>query len=318
MRAAVVDHPGPDAAPRVVPDRASPDAGPDEAVVRVTAATLAHLDLSVGAGDFGTTPALPYVPCADGAGVVVQAAASGPCEGETVWIRGGGLGVGRDGLAAELAAVPATALHPYPPDVDPALAAAFFSPATSALVAVHDLGQVGPGSTVLVTGAAGSVGALAVQLAAEAGAQVVAVVSRPSRLADVPGAAALRLAGDVAPADLAALPPVDVLVDTVGGPGLPGRLALVRAGGRAVLLGYTAGTELALHLPTFLRADVALLPLNMQRRGPSVADRAPALLARLAAGELRLPLRRYPLDDVARAWADLRTGRAGGRVVLLP
>ena len=37
----------------------------------------------------------------------------------------------------------------------------------------------------------------------------------------------------------------------------------------------------------------------------------------LAAGELRLPLRRYPLANVVRAWADLRTGRAGGGVVLL-
>lgn len=321
MHAVVIDAPGAEAVPRLA-EHPDPVPGPGEALVRVTAVALGHLDVTVGTGAFGATPPPPYVPGADGAGVVVVAAAGGPAAGERVWIRGGGLGVARDGLAAPLAAVPAAAMHAFPADVDPALAAAFFSPATSALVAVHDLGQVTAGSTVLVSGAAGAVGALTVQLAAAAGARVVGTVGRRDRLPDVPPEADAAIAGDPGPGALEGLPGfdggrVDLLVDTVGGPGLPARLALVRPGGRAVLVGYTAGQDLALHLPTFLRADVALLPLSMQRRAASVAGRAPDLLARIAAGDLRLPLRRYPLADAAVAWADLRAGRVAGRAVLL-
>jgi len=54
----------------------------------------------------------------------------------------------------------------------------------------------------------------------------------------------------------------DLLVDTVGGPGLPGRLSSVRPGGRAVLVGYTAGTTVPLDLPALLRADVKTLPVE--------------------------------------------------------
>ncbi len=104
---------------------------------------------------------------------------------------------------------------------------------------------------------------------------------RLSRRSSSPRAtrAEARRAGRARPTGPAALPagveaatpgdrvePVDLLVDTVGGPLLPERLRSVRPGGRAVLVGYTAGTELRLSLPRLLATDVALLPLNMMRR----------------------------------------------------
>ncbi len=310
MRAAVVRQPSPDAVPEVV-ERDEPTSGEGETLIRVTAVSLAHLDVSVGTGDFAGSPPPPYVLGGDGAGVVLRSTSF--AEGTPVWVRGGGLGVSRDGLASERACVPDGAVHAAPPEIDPALAAAFFSPTTSAHVAVHDLGALRSGQRVLVTGAAGSVGALAVQLAAEAGATVIGTVSREERRADVPPAAESILVGDQP-----VLSPVDLLIDTVGGPGLPGRIAAVVPGGRAVLVGYTAGTALSLHLPTLLRSDVTLVPLNMQRRAPQAFARADDLLRRLDAGELALLVACYPLAEVATAWADLRGNRARGRVVLLP
>ncbi len=306
MRALRIARVGGAPEPAEVPE---PRPGPGETLLRVAGACLAHVDRSIAAGSLGGTPPLPYVPCTDGAGWVVESAVA-PA-GALVWVRGAGVGVARDGVAAELAVVPDEAVHPAPAGADPLLAACFFSPATSAATALGDLGQLRAGERVLVTGAAGAVGSLTVQLALAAGAEVVACVRTPERAAGVPAGAEV-VVGEPGPGA------ADLLVDTVGGPGLPGRLAAVRPGGRAVLVGYTAGTSVQLDLPALMRADVALLPLNMIRRAPRAFALAGDLLARLTAGELRLAVTPYDLADAATAWADLAAGRVDGRAVLVP
>jgi NADPH2:quinone reductase len=306
VRALRIDRIGGAPEPADVPE---PVPGPGETLLRVAGACLAHVDRSIAAGGLGGTPPLPYVPCTDGAGWVVGSAAH-PV-GALVWVRGAGVGVTRDGVAAEFAVVPDAAVHPAPPGADPLLAACFFSPATSAATALGDLGRARPGERVLVTGAAGAVGSLTVQLALAAGAEVVACVRTRARAAGVPAGAEV-VVGEPGPVG------ADLLVDTVGGPGLPARLAAVRPGGRAVLVGYTAGTTVPLDLPALMRADVALLPLNMIRRAPAAFALADGLLARLTAGELHLAVTRYDLAEAATAWADLAAGRVDGRAVLVP
>ncbi|HXV94296.1 MAG TPA: zinc-binding dehydrogenase [Pseudonocardia sp.] len=299
-----------------VPD---PEPRPGETLVRVAAAALGHLDRTVASGGFPMAPDPPYTPGVEGAGTVVGGGDLPP--GTAVWLRGGGLGTARDGTAAELVAVPDAAVHPAPPGADPALAACFFSPATSAWCAVHDVGGSAPGERVAVTGAGGAVGALAVQLAAEAGASaVLAVVSRPERAEAVPVVAGRVevVVGGLDPAVHGADRPVDLLVDTVGGPDLPRRLACVAPGGRAVLVGYTAGAAVTLDLPALMARDVRLLPLNMVRRAETAFGVADALLRRLCSGELALPVTAYPLAAVDRAWSDLGAGRVRGRVVVVP
>ena len=98
-----------------------------------------------------------------------------------------------------------------------------------------------------MTGASGAVGSLVVQLALDAGAEVVTEAGEQ----------------------------VTLLVDTVGGSVLAAALPGVAPGGRAVLVGYTAGNTLALDIAHFLQRDVALLPLNMFRR--EAAGRPPRL-----------------------------------------
>lgn len=281
-----------------------------ESLIRVAAAAVGHLDRTVAEGGLPAAPPRPYVPCGDGAGHIVRSAVHPP--GTLVWVRGGGMGLTRDGLAAEYATVPDEAVHPAPPGTDPALAACFFSPATSALLAVERVAGVRPGERVLVTGGAGAVGSLAVQLALRAGAEVTALVSRPERLGAVPGGA--RAAAGAPPPESR----FDVMIDTTGGPALAGRLDLVEPGGRAVLLGYTAGTRLELDLPRRMFHDVRLDFLNMVRRADEALGAADELLGLLASGELTLPVRAYPLERIADAWHDLADGNTTGRVVVLP
>ncbi len=287
----------------------APEGGPGLTIVRMTAASIAHLDRSVASGTFLSSPPLPYLPGAEGSGHVL--ASSVHPVGALVWLRGGGLGVARDGTCAEVVAVPDDSVHVAPPGADPLLAACFFSPATTASVAVHELGGLRPGERLAVTGAAGAVGSLVVQLGTEAGAaEVVGTVSRPERSATVPAGARV-VVGDLTPDGS-----VDLLVDTIGGAGLAARLAAVRPGGRCVLVGYTAGSTVEIDLPTLMQRDVQLLPVNMIRRAPQAFGMADGLLMRLSNGELVLPMTRYPLDDVESAWHSLADGSARGRVVL--
>ncbi|MPY60061.1 quinone oxidoreductase family protein [Streptomyces spongiae] len=297
--------------PRLM-DRPVPEPRAGHTLVRMLAAQVAHLDLNVVDGAFGILPDLPAVPGTNGCGVVL-ASDSHP-EGALVRVNGKGLGLRRDGCWRDHAVVPDAAVTAVPDGTDPALACSFFTPAGTAWAAVHDVAAVRPGERVLVTGASGAVGALTVQLAARAGAEVIGVVGRPAKLAHVPAPAKAVLAAELSPDAVGGQ--IDALIDTVGGLVLRDCLGLVRPRGRAALVGYTAGRELTLDLADWLLADVALLPVNLMNRGGEVAADVEGLQADLTSGELTLPIERHAPDRLAEAVRRLRTGEAIGRVVL--
>lgn len=283
-----------DAAP-TLEEVADPVARPGRTLVRMEAATVGHIDRTVWQGRFLRHPPLPYTPGVEAAGIVV--ASERHAIGQRVWLRGSGLGTLFDGTWCELIDAPDDALGVLPDAVPMTLGAAFFSPTTSAWVALHDVARLQPGDKVLVTGASGAVGSLVTQLARDAGCTATAVDPKAG------------------PPEVAS---ADLLIDTVGGDVLATALPAVRPGGRAVLIGYTAGPSLHLDIAHFLQRDVALLPLNMFRREAAGRAAAPELLARLADGRLHLDVQPFALADAALAldWIAQRGHR--GRAVLVP
>lgn len=305
--------------PPVVEQVADPVVKRGESIVRVSAAAVGHFDLSVARGEHRPLPPLPYVPGTDGAGEVVGSDAYEP--GTAVLIRGGGLGLRRDGTWAELVAVPDDALEPAPDEVDPAVAASFSVPAAAAFAAVTKLGGLRPGEHVAVTGAAGAVGSIAVQLARRAGAgSVFAIVSRAAKAGAVPpGATVLVGRGPAVVEQLRdATAGIDLLVDTVGGPVVAELLPAMSPGGRVVLVGYTAGRALTLDLPTLMDLDVALLPVNLFRHPARTREGVAEVVGLLRQGQLDLPLTRFGLDELPAAVDRLTKGETVGRVVLVP
>ena len=283
-----------DAVP-VLEDVPDPVPRPGRTIVRVQAATVGHIDRTVWRGSFLRHPPLPYTPGVEAAGIVVASERDAP--GQRVWLRGSGLGTLFDGTWCEQVDAPDEALGLLPDALPMALGAAFFSPTTSAWVALHEVARLQAGERVLVTGASGAVGSLAVQLAREFGCSVEAFDPQ----AEAPATAS-----------------ADLLIDTVGGAVLSAALPAVRPGGRAVLIGYTAGQALQLDIAHFLQRDVALLPLNMFRREAAGRAAVPGLLARLADGRLHLEVRSFALAEAAAAldWIAQRGHR--GRAVLVP
>lgn len=315
MRAVLVDEVG--APPRLV-DVPEPNAEPGRTIVRVRAAVVSHLDVQVTRGEVPLPARFPLVPGTEAAGEVV-ASSTFPI-GAPVRVRGGGVGVGAPGCWAELVSAPDRAVTELASAGSWGLAAAAFSPAATAWAAVHDVAALQAGERVLVTGAAGAVGSVAVQLASAHGCTVVGQVGDGRRGHLVPdGATTVIATGDwdsaVAEGNVGNL---DAVIDTVGGDPLVAGIRALRPGGRVALVGYTAGDQLAMPLSELIVRDISLLPTNLLRRGPGLVDRGAELLGDLVAGKLSLAVHEYPLDDHDRAIGALFDRDVVGRVVVVP
>jgi NADPH:quinone reductase-like Zn-dependent oxidoreductase len=154
-------------------DLPAPPLGPGEVRVEVRAAGVNPSDVGSAEGRFPGAR-LPRVLGRDFAGVVTE----GPEDllGAPVWGTGGDLGVGRDGTHAEQIVLPANAVARRPPNLPVERAAAVGVPFVTAWSALVDLGALGAGEWVVVSGAAGAVGGAATEIAAARGAHVVALV----------------------------------------------------------------------------------------------------------------------------------------------
>lgn len=309
----------------VVEDVEIPTPVTGEALVRVEAASVAHLDVTVASGDFGIKPTLPYTGGVEGSGVVVESATFET--GTRVVLRGGGLGLFKNGTWAEYVVVKDKALVEVPHGLSPEVAATFWVPTTTAHTALVDVGRLGswlPGvgnadEHVVVAGAAGAVGSMVTQLALRHGARVTALVADAEQASRVAHGATALLAGDDERfAELAEQRPATLLVDTLGGSELMLRSRWVRPGGRAVSIGYVAGDDVSIGLSNWLLDDVALLPVNMIRREESARATVPELAALLAAGHLTLDYETFTLDETGVALDKLSAGKVRGRPVIVP
>lgn len=298
----------------IVEEVPEPRRGQGEVLLEVHAAALSHLDLSVSSGTFHLHPELPYVGGIEACGEVIAADDLAP--GTQVLVRGGGVGLLRGGTWAERITVPRKSIMTLPVPLAPQVAATFFQPTSTAYVALHDVANLQPGELVIVVGAAGAVGAQVVQQALAAGARVLAAVGRTEQLERIATGATPVLITDDLAQQLSTEPEATLLVDTLGGPNLMDRLHWVRPGGRAVVIGYVAGTAVEVDLPSWFLTGVALLPVNMIRKERRARSLAPTLIQQLAQGDLAIDVQAFALEDIAEGLARLQDGKVRGRAVV--
>ncbi len=202
-----------------------PRLGDGEALVRVHAAAITRDELE------WPVDRLPATPSYELSGTV-EAVAPGVKDvsvGQDVFAL---TSFDRDGVAADLAAVPAGLLAPKPASLDHLESAAIPMGALTAWQSLFVHGALEAGQRVLVTGAAGGVGNLAVQLARHRGAHVIATASATG--ADIAKSSGADEVLDPAQVLEAGLEPVDLVFDTAGGDLLANAPAMVREGGRIV------------------------------------------------------------------------------------
>ncbi|SDN75465.1 NADPH:quinone oxidoreductase family protein [Geodermatophilus sp. DSM 45219] len=317
MRAAVItSRDGPDAVRVLEVPEPRPAAG--QVVVDVRCAGVAFPDVLQTRGEYQLRPELPVVPGWEVSGVV-RADAGGFRAGDRVAAMPvlGGL--------AETVAVDPAMVFPLPDTVPFDAAAAVPLNYLTAHLALGRRARLRTGETVLVHGAAGGLGTAACQLAAAAGARVVAVVSS-ARKAEVARAAG---AHDVVPADgfrdavhrLTGGRGVDVVVDPVGGDRFPDSLRCLAREGRLLVLGFTGRGIPAVAVDRLLPGNttvVGVASAELWRAEPEYPrqqwrDVEPLLRS----GAVDPPIGAvHPLADTAEALRSLDERRAVGRVLV--
>ena len=325
MRAATVTAHG---APPEVLDRPDPVPGEGEVLVGVTAAAITPLDLLCASGTsyFGA-PALPYVPGVQGVGLVRDG--PGGLAGRRVWFASPAGTAPGDGGMAELAVAAEGSVVPVEADVPDTVVAALGLSAVAGWEVLAGRAGLAAGDSVLVLGAGGVVGQVAVQAARLLGARRVVAAARSDRAREVAAAAGADVVVPLADGDEAsdlaqrfleaAGGPVDVVVDPLAGvPGTAG-LGALADGGRLVNLGSSAGPALSVDSALVRSRSAAVLgytnaALPPQRRAEVLRN----VIDHAAAGRLHVEHEVLPLEDVARGWSATADGSARGRVVLVP
>jgi NADPH:quinone reductase-like Zn-dependent oxidoreductase len=179
-----------------------------------------------------------------------------------------------------------------------------------------------PGESVLVRGAAGSIGILTVQLAASRGASAVAVTTssaeRGEQLRKLGATHVLDRsgAGDAPPA-------YDVIIDIVGGPDLPKFLGKLKPNGRLVLVGVVGGQPPADFGTTLMATFRNSLTFSTFSADTVPSEQRRTVRAQQFAAAARgdLPTvvhEQLPLDDVVPAHRKIDAGEVFGRIVLIP
>ncbi|MGK5114227.1 quinone oxidoreductase family protein [Geodermatophilus sp. CPCC 205506] len=322
MRAAVLTSPG---APPEFGTHPAPEPAEGQTLVRVTAAPVVPLDLLCASGTsyFGR-PATPYVPGVQGVGVVEHSGVHPP--GSRVWFATqAGMAPG-DGSLGERCAVPDRDVVPIAAEVPDELAAALGLSAVAAWMALTWRGRLQAGERVLVLGAGGAVGQVAVGAAKLLGAGRVVAVCRPGASEDRARRAGadevVPLSGDVddltSRLGAAAGGAVDVVVDPVFGTAATAASRVLAPFGRLVNLGGASGDE-ARFSSSVLRGRSAEV-LGYTNNALTPEQRAQALTAVLGhaeRGEVGLDHLVLPLAEVTRGWTLTAEG-AGRRVVLVP
>ncbi|HEU5484159.1 MAG TPA: zinc-binding alcohol dehydrogenase family protein [Microlunatus sp.] len=321
MRAALITGYG---TPPVLGQRPDPDQAVN--VVQVTAAPIVPLDVLCASGTsyFGQHP-LPYVPGVQGVGVVRSSPELSP--GRRVWFATtAGMQPG-DGSLAELCAATTEDLVPIDADLPDTAAAAIGTSGIAAWMALTWRARLEPGERVVVLGASGVVGQVALAAARSLGAgRIVACVrSAPAaEAAVVAGADDVVVLSDAdgrasvtARLREAAGGPVDVVIDPVFGEPAAAAAEALGPGGRLVNLGGAAGDRTDFSSAALRGRTISVL--GYTNNAITTAQRAGALDAVLglaADGKLSVDHDVRALSDCTAAWE--AATRSGRRIVVDP
>jgi NADPH:quinone reductase-like Zn-dependent oxidoreductase len=313
--------------------RALPEPGAGEVLVRMTAAAINHRDLGILAGAYPVQAEV--IPFSDGAGIVE---AVGP--GVSKWAAGDpvissfypdwesgpanaanharSLGCETDGVLAEHAILPASALTCAPKTLDPTAAATLPCAGLTAWSALFTEGHLRAGETVLIQGT-GGVAIFALQLARMAGARAIVLTSDAAKADRACSLGAdhiinYRETPEWAEAVLAATngEGVDLIIELGGQDTLPHSLNCVKVGGRICVIGVLSGLVAPVPVPPILFRHIHLTGITVGHR----SDLAALVRAVDANGIVPIVDGSFDFDDARDAYRALPQAKHFGKLVV--
>ena len=294
-----------------------------EVTVRVQCSTLNYKDALAITGKGPVVRRFPMVPGIDLAGVVEHSTHDDFKPGDPVVLNGWGVGEGHWGGLAERARLKADWLIPLNPAFTPEQAMAIGTAGYTAMLCILALERHGlsPASgDVLVTGAAGGVGSVAVAVLAKLGYRVVALTGRPEEadyLTRLGAAQILDRASLSAPGKPLAREQWAGAIDVVGGQVLANVCAAMKYRGVVAACGLAGGMAFPATVAPFILRGVTLAGIDSVQCPRAERIEAWNRLARdLDPRLLDSMTRRISLSDVPNAAEDLIAGRIRGRIIV--
>jgi NADPH2:quinone reductase len=308
----------------VVEDIESPAPGPGEVVIATRAASVNFPDVLIIQNKYQVKPPLPFSPGSELAGIIktVGDGVDGWAPGDRV------MAITAYGAFAEEVRTDARRVLPIPDGMDFASAAAFGLTYATSEHGLRDRGNLKPGETLLVLGAAGGVGIAAIEIGKALGARVIACASTDEKLAvcrehgadETINYAAENLRERIR--DLTNGRGVDVVYDPVGGPYTEPALRSLAWRGRLLVVGFAAGDipKIALNL-TLLKgcSIVGVYWGEFARREPEQFTDSMRRLGRwFSDGKLKPHVSgTFPLERAADALTMMANRQVKGKVVLI-
>jgi len=313
------------------------DAGQTVAIVDLTEADLMEGDVTVavshstvnykdGLAITGKAPVVrkfPLIPGIDFAGTVTASTHAGISVGDAVILNGWGVGESHDGGLAQRARVKGDWLVPMPPGIDAAHAMAIGTAGYTAMLcvmALEDEGVEPSSGEVLVTGAAGGVGSVAISILSKLGYTVVASTGRTSEeafLKDLGAHAVIDRAEFGNPPKPLARSRWAGAVDVAGSTTLANVLSQMNYGGTVAACGLAQGMDLPSSVAPFILRGVRLIGVDsVMCPKPRRLEAWQRLARDLDLEKLDHLTTRIKLDDVETAARDILAGKIRGRLVV--
>ena len=301
-------------------DAQLPDA---DVTVRVGYSTLNYKDALALTGRSPVVRKFPMVPGIDLAGTVEASRTPAFSPGDRVTLNGWGLGETHFGGLAERARVGGEALVKIPPAFDERHAAAIGTAGFTAMLAVLALERHGVAPAdgeILVTGAAGGVGSVAIALLARRGYRVVASTGRTAEAPYLQSLGAARIQDRAelsAPGKPLGPERWAGVVDTVGSHTLANACATTRLHGAVAACGLAGGMDFPATVAPFILRGVSLYGIDSVKAPPGLRAQAWSRLASdLEVGKLDAMITEMGLGDALRVAPELLAGKVRGRIVV--
>jgi len=300
-------------------DIREPDEG--EVLVRIRAAGVNPVDTYIRSGSANYTPACPYTPGTDGAGIIERTGRGVRRlrEGQRVFVGGSATGT-----YAEMAICAESQAHALPPKVSFAQGAGVFVPYATAYHALFHKAHGSPEETVLVHGATGGVGSAAVQIAKAAGFTVIATGGTEQGRQMVKNQGAEHVLDHSqsgyldAAHELTGGRGVDIILEMLANVNLGRDLGVLAKGGRVVVIGSRGPVEI--NPRDAMSRDATITGMLLANSSPREMEAIVAALeAGLESGVLSpVTGKELPLAEAAQAHRDVMAAGAYGKIVLIP
>ncbi|MEV4129970.1 zinc-binding dehydrogenase [Nocardia sp. NPDC049707] len=218
------------------------------------------------------------------------------------------------GTFAEYVRVPADNVHPVPQHLSDIEAAALPLAGLTAYRALFTKGNLRPGDHVVITGATGGAGTMALSMAVAVGAEVTVVTRHHSKAAQARTLGAAHVVVGAADFDEHLHAPADLVLDSVGAFSFPAAIRAVRPGGRIVSFGATTAPDITLSL-----RDLFFRQISLEGTSMGSAPEFARMLAFVTDYEIRPVVHAYrPLSEAPDAFREMASGNNFGKTVFIP